>query len=73
MVFQFLVGTPCGMQDLSSLTRDQSHTSCTGSAVLTTGPAGKWVVAVQLLSHVWLLATFRINIMNEKQVDTMYC
>ena len=31
----------CTMWEFSSLTRDQSHTPCTGSAVLTTGPPGR--------------------------------
>ena len=30
-VFFFPFGMPCGMQDLSSLTRDQTHASCIGS------------------------------------------
>ena len=31
----------CGMQDLSSLTRDQTHAPCTGSTVLATGLLGE--------------------------------
>ena len=30
----------CGMKNLSSLTRVQTHAPCIGSAVLTTGPPG---------------------------------
>ena len=41
----FLPNLP-GMQDFRSLTRDQTHTLCSGSTVLTTGPLGKSSLAV---------------------------
>ena len=34
----FCLVTPCGMQDLSSRTQDQTYSPCGGSGVLTTGP-----------------------------------
>ena len=35
------LAVPGGIWDLSSLTRDQTHTPCIGSAILTTRPPGK--------------------------------
>ena len=35
------LAVPCGMQDLSSLTRDQTHAPSIGSTVSATGPLGK--------------------------------
>ena len=37
--FFFLLPIPCGMWDLSSPTRDQTHAPCSGKGgILTTGP-----------------------------------
>ena len=33
--------TPCGIWDLSSLSRAQTHAPCSGGTVLITGPPGK--------------------------------
>ena len=40
-VFIWFLATLRGARDLSSPTRDRTHTPCVGSAVLTTGPRGK--------------------------------
>ena len=38
------VYVPQGTRDLSSMTRDQTHTSCVGGEVLTTGPPEKSLI-----------------------------
>ena len=39
--FFFFLATPCGIWDLSSLSRAQTHAPCSGGTVLITGPPGK--------------------------------
>ena len=48
-LFYVLVFWPQGMQDLSSLTRNQIYTPCIRSKVLTTGPSEK---SLQYVSEV---------------------
>ena len=39
--FFFFLATPCGIWDLSSLSRARTHAPCSGGTVLITGPPGK--------------------------------
>jgi len=50
----FLV-VPRGIQDLSSLTRDWTSTPCSGSAVLSAGPPGKYPVLYLSVQYVYIL------------------
>ena len=51
------LGLSCTMWELSSLTRDQTQTPCTGSAVLVTGPPGKSPVPLFFLQFYHFIAT----------------
>ena len=68
----FFLAMPCGMQDLSSLTRDRTCTPCSGSSgVPTTGPPGnsQWLHFFKspIIEHLGYFLSFAI--INETVVN----
>ena len=52
-----------GMWDLSSLPRDQTCTSCTGSTVLTTGPPGKSPAFISLKHQLFgIISLYKVQV-----------
>ena len=57
-LFPFFLAALCSMRNLSSLTRDWTHTSCSGNLVKTTGPPEKSLPSPHFWLHPTLLTPF---------------